>query len=142
MNRTLNNRRPGFSLVELVIVIVIIGIIAAIAVPRFSSATTSANQKQAKASAVILQNALDLFIAEHAAGALAGTGAGVVTQLTNGTKYDGTAGTDYGPYMRAMPANLTIGDTADGLAIDTVCDAADAPCGWDLTTADQSISSL
>ena len=44
--------------------------------------------------------------------------------------------------MRAMPANLTIGDTADGLAIDTVCDGADAPCGWDLTSADQSITGL
>ncbi len=142
MNSTVSNRRQGFSLVELVIVIVIIGIIAAIAVPRFSSATTSANEKQAQASAVILQNAVDLFIAEHAPGALAATGAGIVTQLTAGTKSDGSAGSDYGPYMRAMPANLTIGDTADGLAIDTVCDAGDAPCGWDLTTADQSITGL
>ena len=138
MNSTLSKRRQGFSLVELVIVIVIIGIIAAIAVPRFSSATTSANEKQAKASAVILQNAVDLFMAEHAPGALAATGAAIVTQLTAGTKSDGTAGTDYGPYMRAMPANLTIGDTADGLAIDTVCAGADAPCGWERTPAEAS----
>lgn len=142
MNITLSNRRQGFSLVELVIVIVIIGIIAAIAVPRFSTATSNANAKQAKASAVILQNAVDLFIAEHAPGALAATGAGIVTQLTAGTLSDGTAGTDYGPYLRAMPANLTIGDTADGLAIDTVCAAADAPCGWNLATADQAITGL
>ena len=27
-------------------------------------------------------------------------------------------------------------------AIDTVCAGADAPCGWDLTTADQSITGL
>ncbi len=142
MNITLSNRRQGFSLVELVIVIVIIGIIAAIAVPRFSTATSNANAKQAKASAVILQNAVDLFIAEHAPGALAATGAGIVTQLTTGTLSDGTAGTDYGPYLRAMPANLTLGDTADGLAIDTVCNAADAPCGWNLSTADQAITAL
>ncbi len=142
MNSTTATNRKAFSLVELVIVIVIIGIIAAIAVPRFSSATTNANQKQAQASAVILQNALDLFIAEHAPGALAATGAGIVTQLTAGTKSDGRGGTDYGPYLRTMPANLTIGDTADGLSIDGTCDAADAPCGWDFTTADQAISSL
>ncbi len=142
MNSAIRNRRQGFSLVELVIVIVIIGIIAASAVPRFSSATTNANEKQAKDSAVIIQNAVDLLLAEHASGALAATGAGIVTQLTAGTKSDGSAGTDYGPYMRAMPANLTIGDTADGLAIDTVCAAGDAPCGWDLTTADQSITGL
>ena len=142
MNITLSNRRQGFSLVELVIVIVIIGIIAAIAVPRFSTATSNANAKQAKASAVILQNAVDLFIAEHAPGALAATCAGIVKQLTAGTLSDGTAGTDYGPYLRAMPANLTIGDTADGLAIDTVCAAGDAPCGWNLSTADQAITAL
>lgn len=142
MNTRTMSRRPAFSLVELVIVIVIIGIIAAIAVPRFSSATASANDRQAKASAVILQNALDLFIAEHAPGALAATGAGIVTQLTDGTKSDGTAGTDYGPYLRSMPPNLTIGETADGLAVDTVCDAADAPCGWDYTTTDQSLTEL
>ena len=109
MNSSTTSNRKAFSLVELVIVIVIIGIIAAIAVPRFSSATTSANQKQAQASTVILQNALDLFVAEHAPSALAATGAGIVTQLTAGTKSDGTAGTDYGPYLRSMPANLTIG---------------------------------
>ncbi len=142
MNITLSNRRQGFSLVELVIVIVIIGIIAAIAVPRFSTATSNANAKQAKASAVILQNAVDLFIAEHAPGALAATGAGIVTQLTTGTLSDGTAGTDYGPYLRAMPANLTLGDTADGLAIDAACAVADAPCGWNLATADQAITAL
>jgi len=142
MNNRMRSGRPAFSLVELVIVIVIIGIIAAIAVPRFSSATASANDRQAKASAVILQNALDLFVAEHAPGAIAATGAGIVTQLTAGTKSDGTAGSDYGPYLRNMPANLTIGDTADGLSVDTTCAAGDVPCGWEYTTADQSITEL
>ena len=72
----------------------------------------------------------------------AATGAGIVTQLTTGTLSDGTAGTDYGPYLRAMPANLTLGDTADGLAIDAACAVADAPCGWNLATADQAITAL
>ena len=142
MNSATVSKQRAFSLVELVIVIVIIGIIAAIAVPRFSSATTNANAKQAQASAVILQNALDLFVAEHSPGALAATGAGIVTQLTTGSKADGTAGTIYGPYVRTMPANLTIGETADGLAVGGVCDAGDAPCGWDFIAADQSITEL
>lgn len=142
MNSDTMSKQRAFSLVELVIVIVIIGIIAAIAVPRFSSATTNANAKQAQASAVILQNALDLFVAEHSPGALAATGADIVTQLTAATKADGTAGTTYGPYIRTMPANLTIGDTADGLAVGGTCDGADAPCGWDFIAADQSITEL
>ncbi len=142
MNSKRMYRSPGFSLVELVIVIVIIGIIAAIAVPRFSRATGSATARQVQASSVILQNALDLFVAEHAPGVLATTGSGIVTQLTTTTQFDGTAGPDYGPYLRSMPTNLSIGDTVTGLAIDGTCDAADAPCGWDFTTADLSISAL
>ena len=43
--RGMRNRPRGFSLVELVIVLVIIGIIAAIAVPRFSSASDAAQAK-------------------------------------------------------------------------------------------------
>lgn len=142
MNSATVSKQRAFSLVELVIVIVIIGIIAAIAVPRFSSATTNANAKQAQASAVILQNALDLFVAEHSPGALASTGAGIVTQLTTATAADGTAGSTYGPYIRIMPANLTIGQATDGLAVGGSCDAADAPCGWDFIAVDQSITKL
>ena len=45
--KTVRNSR-GFTLVELMIVVVIIGILAALAIPRFTRATTKAKQSEAK----------------------------------------------------------------------------------------------
>lgn len=43
-----HNRQKGFTLIELMIVVVIIGILAALAVPRFMTATTKSKQSEVK----------------------------------------------------------------------------------------------
>lgn len=43
-----HNREKGFTLIELMIVVVIIGILAALAIPRFMQATTKSKQSEAK----------------------------------------------------------------------------------------------
>jgi len=48
MLRTFHRSQKGFTLIELMIVVVIIGILAALAIPRFMRATTKSKQSEAK----------------------------------------------------------------------------------------------
>jgi prepilin-type N-terminal cleavage/methylation domain-containing protein len=104
-------RNRAFSLIELVIVVVIIGIIAAIAIPRMSSATQSAGDSTLTGNLAVLRKAIDLYAAEH--NNTFPTAANLASALTGKTDVDGTINASglYGPYMRAIPA-LNVGTTA------------------------------
>lgn len=124
----------GFSLVELVIVIVIIGILAAIAVPRFSHASNNSAESAFRYDLKTLRHAIDLYAAEHRGDwpglRDAGSGAG----LQNGTAYarqltwytdesgDAVTARDathiFGPYLVKIPA-LPIGSRAGQNAVAT-----------------------
>ena len=55
----------SFSLIELVIVLVIVGIVAAIAVPRFVRASQAAKQAQLESTVAMVRRAIELYYAEH-----------------------------------------------------------------------------
>ncbi len=74
----------GFTLVELMVVVVIIGILAAIAIPMYSSYTDKANKKSASGELKGLQSIMETYYAENSDVPAAATGA--VSDWT--TKYD------------------------------------------------------
>ncbi|WP_018460579.1 type II secretion system protein [Thermus oshimai] len=55
----------GFTLIELAIVIVIIGILVAIAVPRFVDMTTEARRSQRQATLSSIRSAYAIYIAKN-----------------------------------------------------------------------------
>ena len=60
-----NRIRKGFTLVEILIVVVILGILAAIVVPQFTNATQDAQAGNLKAQLKSLQNQIELYNARN-----------------------------------------------------------------------------
>ncbi|MBU2549416.1 MAG: prepilin-type N-terminal cleavage/methylation domain-containing protein [Proteobacteria bacterium] len=61
----LNKNRKGFTLIELMIVVAIIGILAAIAIPQFASYRQRAQDSAAKSSLKNLATAQENYYAEN-----------------------------------------------------------------------------
>lgn len=64
IQKQLKNKK-GFTLVELVVVIAILGILAAIAVPKFTSVTANANLKAFEANHRTVVAAIQMYVAAN-----------------------------------------------------------------------------
>jgi prepilin-type N-terminal cleavage/methylation domain-containing protein len=81
----------GFTLVELLIVVIILAILAAIVVPQFSAATTDAQESALDANLSALRSAIELYKVQHNGvypGAVASNGG---SGCATGTKGGATA---------------------------------------------------
>ena len=109
---TLRNIKKGFTLVELLIVIIIIAVLAAIAIPKFSNSSQRSKESSLRANLKLVRNAIDLFRADT--GAFPANMAGLTTSTTAGLSAAAAActiaATDWrGPYLQAVPVDPVSG---------------------------------
>lgn len=113
-------RRAAFTLIEMLIVIVILGILAMIIIPQVSTSTDDAKLNTLRTNLGAMRSAVELYYAQHNGaypGAVLGGAAtpaeAFVQQLTRYTDAAGTIGATktavikYGPYIKgtSLPQN-------------------------------------
>jgi len=145
MRRVVRNEK-GFTLVELLIVVIILGILAAVAIPQFGNSTDDAKLQTLNSNLSTLRAAVELYYQHHGEypGAMAVDGTTDLTatwnaassatafadQLTQYTDADGKTSTTkdpanfpYGPYLKkgTLPDNpFVAGASSNGVTcVDT-----------------------
>jgi general secretion pathway protein G len=110
-------KRNGFTLVEILIVVVILGILAAIVIPQFSNASEEAKLSSLVSDLQSIRSQIQLYKVQHAHGDslnIPGTVDGVSFEdsMTKYTTIDGELATTqapdpnvYGPYLQKIPPN-------------------------------------
>ena len=100
--------RTGFTLVEILIVVIILGILAAIVIPQFTEASQDARESALTSDLQTLRSQIELYKIQHK-DILPGdldTAADFEADMIGTTDIDGlNAGTDFGPYLQKMPTN-------------------------------------
>jgi general secretion pathway protein G len=132
--------RKGFTLIEILIVVIILGILAAIVIPQFTNASKEAKQSSLVTMVQSLRSQIALFKLQHN-DYLPGTnplnGATFdgtvfwnqmtlfsdVTGATNATK---TAVFDKGPYMQSIPKNPLCPTAANASVVEATVNGAAA----------------
>ena len=140
-------RNKAFTLVELIIVVTILGIMAAIVIPTFQGNVATAKESASKTNLMTIRTQIELYKLQHNGyppGYVAGAGAPVGTvslQLIGTTMVDGTASPStvpsapflYGPYLKSIPKNSfnnlsTIVYVAEATAFSDAVDGTSS--GW------------
>ena len=121
MSATRTQVRKGFTLIEILIVVIILGILAAIVIPQFTNASKDAKQSSLVTMVQSMRSQIALFKLQHndrlpGANPLVDSGGTLdqtvfwnqITQfsdLNGGTASAKDATHVYGPYMQSVPVN-------------------------------------
>ena len=104
--------KSGFTLVEILIVVVILGILAAIVIPQFTDASTEAKTSSLCSDLQTVRSQIELYKIQHNdALPIPESGGGSWNVMTMYTDIDGNTNatkTDvfkYGPYLQKVPTN-------------------------------------
>lgn len=94
----MKNQR-GFSLIEIMVVVVILGILASIVVPKIISRPDEARVVKAKQDVLAIQNALDLYKLDN--GVYPSTDQGLLALVEKPTS--NPIPRDWKPYLKSLP---------------------------------------
>ncbi len=103
--------KSGFTLVEILIVVVILGILAAIVIPQFTEASTEAKESRLVSDLQTMRSQLELYKIQHNDNLPPTTSFAVfesaMTGYTdvNGNIQAGPGANIYGPYVQKIPTN-------------------------------------
>jgi general secretion pathway protein G len=138
--------QSGFTLVEILIVVVILGILAAIVIPQFTEASTEAKTSSLVTDLQSVRSQIQLYKIQHL-DQLPGTQVAAVNFVSSMTSYtlqDGTLAAPqepgdgvYGPYLNQIPKNQFIAVAANQALVTedvTTPAAADNSTGWFFNT--------
>jgi len=108
-----NRNNAAFTLVEILIVVVILGILAAIIIPQFTSAAEDSKLSNLMSNLQAIRAQLELYKMHHNEA----YPTNLNTQLIQKTDSDGTlnAAGAYGPYLHIFPANPFVDDPAKAI---------------------------
>ncbi len=133
--------KGGFTLVEILIVVLLLGILAAIIIPQFTGASTVTRTSTLATDLRRVRSQIELYKYQHKDQFPAAPGeaaADFVRRMTTPTDADGNVGNDFGPYMQRIPVNpfndrntvridgAAAGLNTDGWRFDTVTGAFQA----------------
>ena len=97
-------KRYAFTLVELLIVVIILGILAAVVIPQFSDASTDARVSSLTTNLATIRGQLEFYKMQHN-GNYPTDNTTFAAQMTAGTDILGAPGTQFGPYLQRVPNN-------------------------------------
>lgn len=112
--RSLTQRCRAFTLVELLIVIVVLAVLAAIVIPKFGDSSARSRESSLRSNLKIVRNAVDLFKTDTGAYPAALADLAGASAPTSGKDKDGgskpiTAGDYKGPYVAESPKDTVSG---------------------------------